>query len=52
MLEGLLLGNKYGSVTYVGDGGGDYCPCTKIGPMDTILARASYSGKAILFWVT
>lgn len=49
MLEGLLLEKKYDSVTYVGDGRGDYCPCTKMGPMDIILARASYSGKSILF---
>lgn len=27
---------------YLGDGRGDYCPCTRLGPGDCILARQSY----------
>ncbi|GMH38066.1 hypothetical protein BSKO_05950 [Bryopsis sp. KO-2023] len=45
IMEGLLLGQKYDSVIYVGDGGGDYCPSTKLGPSDFVLARTSYPGK-------
>lgn len=32
-------------MVYLGDGRGDYCPCTKLGPDDCILARQSYPDK-------
>lgn len=42
MLEGLLLRKNYGQVVYIGDGRGDFCPCTRLGPGDLILSRSSY----------
>lgn len=47
MIEELLLKERRDCVVYVGDGGGDYCPCTKLGSMDVILARSSYTGITI-----
>ena len=31
-----------GSVIYVGDGGNDFCPATKLGITDLVCARLSY----------
>lgn len=42
VLEGLLLQHNYQQVVYLGDGRGDYCPCTRLGPNDCILARQRY----------
>lgn len=42
VLEDLLLERNYYQVVYLGDGKGDYCPCTRLGPSDCILARHSY----------
>ena len=42
VLEELLLEQNYERVVYLGDGGGDYCPCSRLGPNDHILARQSY----------
>ena len=42
MLEDLLLERNYQQVVYLGDGKGDYCPCTRLGPKDCVLARQSY----------
>lgn len=42
VLEDLLLQHNYQQVVYLGDGRGDYCPCTRLGPNDCILARQSY----------
>ena len=42
VLEDLLLQHNYQRVVYLGDGKGDHCPCTRLGPNDCILARRSY----------
>ncbi|KAK9814809.1 hypothetical protein WJX72_011889 [[Myrmecia] bisecta] len=42
VLEKLLLEQTYSRVVYLGDGGGDFCPCTRLGPDDVILARTAY----------
>ena len=42
VLEDLLLQQNYRQVVYLGDGKGDYCPCTRLGRNDCILARQSY----------
>ena len=42
MVEELLLQQNYQRVIYLGDGRGDHCPCTRLGPSDHILARHSY----------
>lgn len=50
-MEDSLLQHNYQQVVYLGDGKGDYCPCTRLGPTDCILARQRYpdgSGCALL----
>lgn len=42
VIEELLLRHNYRQVIYLGDGRGDYCPCTRLGPNDHILARQKY----------
>ena len=42
VIEELLLQHNYLQVIYLGDGRGDYCPCTRLGPNDHILARQNY----------
>lgn len=42
MIEELLLQHNYCQIVYLGDGRGDYCPCTRLGPNDHILARQNY----------
>ena len=42
VMEDLLLHRNYHRVIYLGDGRGDYCPCTRLGPNDHILARQNY----------
>ncbi len=42
VLEELLLQRNYQHVIYLGDGKGDYCPCSRLGPNDHILARQNY----------
>ncbi|DBA97088.1 TPA: putative phosphatase phospho1 [Trebouxia sp. C0004] len=42
VIEELLLQHNYRQVIYLGDGRGDYCPCTRLGPNDHILARQHY----------
>lgn len=42
VLEDFLLQHNYQQVVYLGDGKGDYCPCTRLGPNDCILARRIY----------
>ena len=42
VLEDLLLQRNYQQVVYLGDGRGDHCPCTRLGPNDSILARCNY----------
>ena len=42
VIEELLLRRNYRQVIYLGDGRGDYCPCTRLGPNDHILARQKY----------
>jgi len=42
VIEELLLQHNYRQVIYLGDGRGDYCPCTRLGPNDHILARQKY----------
>lgn len=42
VLEDFLLQRNYQQVVYLGDGKGDYCPCTRLGPNDCILARQRY----------
>ena len=42
MLEDLLLERNYHQVVYLGDGKGDFCPCSRLGPSDSILARQTY----------
>lgn len=42
VIEELLLERNYQSVAYLGDGRGDFCPCTRLGPDDHILARQHY----------
>jgi len=44
VLEGFLLENNYEMVAYVGDGQGDFCACTRLGPRDLIFARTAYPG--------
>lgn len=41
-MEDVLLQHNYRRVVYLGDGRGDFCPCTRLGPNDCILARQSY----------
>ena len=41
-MEELLLEQNYQRVVYLGDGRGDFCPCTRLGPNDYILARQHY----------
>ena len=41
-MEDLLLQRNYQRVVYLGDGRGDFCPCTKLGPSDHVLARQHY----------
>lgn len=41
-MEELLLEQNYQRVVYLGDGRGDFCPCTRLGPDDYILARQHY----------
>ena len=41
-MEELLLEQNYQRVVYLGDGRGDFCPCTRLGPNDYILARQRY----------
>jgi hypothetical protein len=42
VIEELLLQRNYRQVIYLGDGRGDYCPCTRLGPNDHNLARQNY----------
>ncbi len=42
VIEELLLRHNYRQVVYLGDGRGDYCPCTRLGPNDHIMARQNY----------
>lgn len=42
VVEELLLQRNYQRGVYLGDGRGDFCPCTKLGPRDHILARQQY----------
>lgn len=42
VLEDFLLQHNYQQVVYLGDGKGDYCPFTRLGPSDCILARQRY----------
>lgn len=42
VIEELLLQHNYRQIIYLGDGRGDYCPCTRLGPNDHILARQNY----------
>ncbi|DBA70351.1 TPA: hypothetical protein ACH3X2_011772 [Trebouxia sp. C0005] len=42
VIEELLLQHNYCQIVYLGDGRGDYCPCTRLGPNDHILARQNY----------
>lgn len=43
VIEELLLQRNYRQVIYLGDGRGDYCPCTRLGPNDHMLARQRYA---------
>lgn len=45
VLEGFLKENPYEMVVYVGDGQGDFCACTCLGPNDVIFARKDYPGR-------
>ena len=45
-MERLLLRHNYGQVIYLGDGAGDFCPCTRLGAQDTVLARQRYPSGA------
>ena len=40
MLDALRLG--YDRVVYIGDGGGDFCPCTRLLASDVAFARRRY----------
>ena len=42
MVEDLLLERNYQQVVYLGDGRGDFCPCTRLGPNDHVIARQTY----------
>src|SRR6476646_9827687 len=42
ILERVLLAEQPTKVVYLGDGRGDFCACTRLGPSDAILARAVY----------
>lgn len=42
ILERVLLAEQPTQVVYLGDGRGDFCPCTRLGPTDVILARSRY----------
>eukprot|EP00640_Fibrocapsa_japonica_P003693 CAMPEP_0113945050 /NCGR_PEP_ID=MMETSP1339-20121228/38455_1 /TAXON_ID=94617 /ORGANISM="Fibrocapsa japonica" /LENGTH=298 /DNA_ID=CAMNT_0000950447 /DNA_START=26 /DNA_END=922 /DNA_ORIENTATION=+ /assembly_acc=CAM_ASM_000762 len=50
VLDGLLQeakakGTEFGRIIYVGDGGGDFCPCTKLRETDIVMARVKEDGK-------
>lgn len=42
ILEQVLLAEQYQYVVYLGDARGDFCPCTRLGPTDAVLARTAY----------
>lgn len=42
ILERVLLAEQPTRVVYLGDGRGDFCACTRLGPCDAILARSAY----------
>jgi hypothetical protein len=48
ILEGLLMQSVYDRVIYVGDGRNDFCPCTRLGPSDHILARTEVWSPCVL----
>eukprot|EP01024_Parvocaulis_polyphysoides_P066202 TRINITY_DN7756_c0_g1_i2.p2 TRINITY_DN7756_c0_g1~~TRINITY_DN7756_c0_g1_i2.p2 ORF type:complete len:305 (-),score=29.43 TRINITY_DN7756_c0_g1_i2:49-963(-) len=45
VLENILLDKSYGRVIYAGDGGGDFCPTTRLGSNDFVLVRDDYPGS-------
>ncbi|CAD7702428.1 unnamed protein product [Ostreobium quekettii] len=47
ILDGLLSSSQYAMAAYVGDGRGDYCSCTRLGPRDLIFARTTYPPKPV-----
>ena len=46
VMERLLLQQNYSRVIYLGDGAGDFCPCTRLGSQDMVLARQRYPSGA------
>jgi hypothetical protein len=42
VLEEILMRHVYSKVIYLGDGLGDFCPCTRLGAADFVLARENY----------
>ncbi|EIE23797.1 hypothetical protein COCSUDRAFT_41939 [Coccomyxa subellipsoidea C-169] len=42
VMERLLLQQNYSRVVYLGDGPGDFCPSTRLGPRDFVLSREFY----------
>lgn len=42
VLERVLLTSNFGRVLYLGDGAGDFCPSTRLGPDDRIISRSVY----------
>lgn len=46
VMERLLLQHNYSQVIYLGDGAGDFCPCTRLGSQDIVLARQRYPSGA------
>jgi hypothetical protein len=41
-MEQLLLQQNYSRVVFLGDGAGDLCPSTRLGPRDFVLSREFY----------
>lgn len=42
VIERILLQRNYTKVVYLGDGAGDFCPSTRLGPHDSVLSRELY----------
>lgn len=46
VMERLLVQHNYDQVVYLGGGAGDFCPCTRLGPQDIVIARQCYPSGA------
>ena len=49
VLDKVLAGACYDRVVYLGDGSGDFCPCTRLRPCDYALIREHYPTGAL--WI-